>query len=202
MLDDVVVREYNRQTNEAYNAVLCKRAMENAGKFGDFFTKRQSALVNAYVPGYQREVISPTRVLASVTPEDPLFCRVEEMSIKYFGITGEAIIGAIEGSMQQQASGESTPEYVSDVNDMTEADKCLRRGVDLLSVDVANAICAESVKTLMSSGLVNFSDVDLNSQKLTYFQPRLPQKRLANRRASAGVQMNLGVRRKSVVPLS
>lgn len=57
---------------------------------------------------------------------------------------------------------------------------------------------------LLTSEVVKIQTTDFSSSSKSLFsvQQKMSTKRLASRRASAGIQMNLGVRRKSVVPLS
>lgn len=74
--------------------------MGNVGKFGDYFkTYNVKERTTHYLPGYESEVIAPGKVMAAVVPEDPLFCRAEEMALKGFGLTPETVIGAIDGIM-------------------------------------------------------------------------------------------------------
>ncbi|CAL5984059.1 Protein_phosphatase 2A regulatory subunit [Hexamita inflata] len=201
ILSDCILREYKRQSRDAYQVILAQKALENAKQFGTYF-KLQATKENInYVPGYQPEIVMTDKVLSSSVPEDPLFCRTEEMSLKYLNISPEFLIGAIEGVMQEYPATPGSPQLTSGVEE-TEADKCFKRGIDLMNDDTLSNICQKTYKNLVSSTAVTLNETEFIGQKTALIQPQMPTKRLANRRASAGVVMNMGIRRKSVVPLN
>lgn len=76
------------------------KALQNVRKFGDFFNDYSVADQKAnFVPGYQCEVIQSDKILTAMCPEDPLFCRGEEMALKHLGLTSDVLVGALEGVM-------------------------------------------------------------------------------------------------------
>jgi hypothetical protein len=81
MLQQEVTKEYVRQARETLSAVYAEKALGNISKFGDYF-KKQNYVALEHVPGYEAEIIQPGVVMAAVVPEDPLFCRVPEMTLK------------------------------------------------------------------------------------------------------------------------
>lgn len=86
-----------------------------------------------------------------MVPEDPLFCRCEEMGLKHLNIGPEIVIGALEGVMSEY--GAETPQSpdVKKNDELTEADRCLRRGVDLVDEKIAGEILQKTISNLVSS---------------------------------------------------
>ena len=85
---------------------------------------RQTRQNFQFIPGYQSEVISQTQVLASVVPEDPLYCRFEEMTFKYLNLSPEMLVGALDEEMNKLQVEKIANVPKIDTTELTAADKC------------------------------------------------------------------------------
>lgn len=81
-------------------------------------------------------------------------------------------------------------------------DRLIAKGYNLQDEQFCDQIMQRTADNLVQSGLVNLQKTDLSATKLITVTTKMPTKRLANRRASAGVQQSLGIRRKSVTPMT
>lgn len=99
-------------------------------------------------------MIGPTQVLSAVVPEDPLYCRVEEMALKYLNVLPETIIGALDEEMGKLQGSVDQEGVKIDTTELTAADKCFQRGVKLADDDVQSQLCMNVKSLLLSTEVV------------------------------------------------
>ncbi|KAH0572816.1 Protein phosphatase 2A regulatory subunit [Spironucleus salmonicida] len=214
IVQEIVLREVQRQTRDSTWNQIAQMAHGRVKGFSDYFEVVEEIeqkgrfltalqLKQGFVPGYESEQIGEIAIQAAEVPEDPLFCRIEELCIGHVQLTPELLTGVIDGfflSYQGVGKALNRAQYKIDENE-TPADYLLKKGFNLNNQEMQADVCKRIYELLLEKQIVKCNRVTI-AEGVKTIQQRLPGKRLANRRASAGIPVALGIRRKSVTPMS